>query len=127
MHPSAPRLDPLPLYAGLTTESQMRVFERAESMTRKVIVSTNIAEASVTIDGVRYVVDCGFVKVRFMIGVCFLANTEKGSVDQDLRYPDHVIETHCCADVPCECDSTCWSSGTYCSRNMLSSLPRERI
>ncbi|KAG8950903.1 hypothetical protein FRC00_007483 [Tulasnella sp. 408] len=33
-------------------------------MTRKVVVSTNIAEASVTIDGIKFVVDCGFVKIR---------------------------------------------------------------
>lgn len=53
----------LPLYAGLTTEEQMRIFEPAERGTRKVIVSTNIAEASVTIDGIKFVVDSGFVKV----------------------------------------------------------------
>jgi ATP-dependent RNA helicase DDX35 len=53
----------LPLYAGLTTEEQLRIFEPAQRGTRKVIVSTNIAEASVTIDGIKFVVDCGFVKV----------------------------------------------------------------
>lgn len=55
---------PLPLYAGLTTEQQMYVFEPAPEHTRKVIFATNIAEASVTIDGIAYVVDCGFVKLR---------------------------------------------------------------
>ncbi|OJJ49561.1 hypothetical protein ASPZODRAFT_22307 [Penicilliopsis zonata CBS 506.65] len=55
---------PLPLYAGLTTEQQLYVFEPAPENTRKVIVSTNIAEASVTIDGICYVVDCGFAKLR---------------------------------------------------------------
>ncbi|ETS78773.1 ATP-dependent RNA helicase DHX35 [Pestalotiopsis fici W106-1] len=54
----------LPLYAGLTTEQQMYVFDEAPQNTRKVIVATNIAEASVTIDGIVYVVDCGFVKLR---------------------------------------------------------------
>lgn len=54
----------LPLYAGLTAEQQMYVFEPAPENTRKVVVSTNIAEASVTIDGVVYVIDCGFVKLR---------------------------------------------------------------
>jgi ATP-dependent RNA helicase DDX35 len=60
---NTPRMLLLPLYAGLTTEEQLRVFEPAERGTRKVIVSTNIAEASVTIDGIKFVVDCGFVKV----------------------------------------------------------------
>ncbi|KAF8078213.1 P-loop containing nucleoside triphosphate hydrolase protein [Lyophyllum atratum] len=61
---TAPRLIPLALHAGLSTDEQLRVFEQAERGTRKVIVSTNIAEASVTIDGIKYVVDSGFVKIR---------------------------------------------------------------
>ena len=57
-------LQPLPLYAGLSTEQQLYVFDKAPEKTRKVIFSTNIAEASVTIDGIVYVIDCGFVKQR---------------------------------------------------------------
>jgi ATP-dependent RNA helicase DDX35 len=64
LHPRAQQLQPLPLYAGLTTERQMYVFEPAAENTRKVIVSTNIAEASVTIEGILYVIDCGYVKLR---------------------------------------------------------------
>ncbi|EEQ86876.1 hypothetical protein RJZ56_002484 [Blastomyces dermatitidis] len=64
LHAKAPGLLPLPLYAGLTTEQQLYVFEPAPEKTRKVIVSTNIAEASVTIDGIVYVIDCGFAKLR---------------------------------------------------------------
>ncbi|RCI16493.1 hypothetical protein L249_3272 [Ophiocordyceps polyrhachis-furcata BCC 54312] len=57
-------LQPLALYAGLSTEQQMYVFDKPPEGTRKVIFSTNIAEASVTIDGIAFVVDCGFVKIR---------------------------------------------------------------
>ena len=64
LHPKAQSILPLPLYAGLTTDQQMYVFEPAPENTRKVIVSTNIAEASVTINGIVYVVDCGFAKLR---------------------------------------------------------------
>lgn len=54
----------LPLHAGLSIEEQSAIFEPAPRGSRKCIVATNIAEASVTIDGVRFVVDCGFVKMR---------------------------------------------------------------
>jgi ATP-dependent RNA helicase DDX35 len=64
LHPRAQSMMPLPLYAGLSTEQQMYVFEPAPENMRKVIFSTNIAEASVTIDGVVYVIDSGFVKLR---------------------------------------------------------------
>lgn len=64
LHPRAQTILSLPLYAGLTSEQQLYVFEPAPDNTRKVIVSTNIAEASVTIDGIAYVIDCGFVKLR---------------------------------------------------------------
>ncbi|KAG6034447.1 hypothetical protein E4U41_006531 [Claviceps citrina] len=57
-------LRPLPLYAGLSSEEQMYVFDKPAEGQRKVIFSTNVAEASVTIDGIVYVVDCGFVKLR---------------------------------------------------------------
>ena len=64
LHPRAASILPLPLYAGLTSEQQLYVFEPAPENTRKVIVSTNIAEASVTIGGIVYVIDSGFVKLR---------------------------------------------------------------
>ncbi len=52
----------LPLYGRLTREEQERVFDKFEGK-RKVVLSTNIAETSITIDGVRYVVDLGLAKV----------------------------------------------------------------
>jgi len=42
----------------------MLAFNRTPDQTRKVVLSTNIAETSVTIDGIKYVVDCGLVKIR---------------------------------------------------------------
>lgn len=62
--PTAQALQPLPLYAGLSPAEQLYVFSPAAENTRKVILSTNVAEASVTIDGIAYVVDCGYVKLR---------------------------------------------------------------
>lgn len=59
-----PSLRPMPLYAGLTSEQQMYVFDKPPEGTRKVVFSTNIAEASITINGIVFVVDCGFAKLR---------------------------------------------------------------
>nr|WJH19561.1 Probable ATP-dependent RNA helicase DHX35 [Euglena gracilis] len=52
----------LPLFSGLSTAEQLRAFQ--PSSQRKVILSTNLAETSVTIEGVVYVIDSGLVKVR---------------------------------------------------------------
>ncbi|CAM6115361.1 unnamed protein product [Calypogeia fissa] len=55
----------LPLYAGLPRVDQEIVFKPAEQGTRKVVVATNIAETSVTIPGIVFVVDSGFSKQRY--------------------------------------------------------------
>ena len=60
---STQKLNALPLYAGLPTSEQMAVFQPSRDDERKVVIATNVAEASVTIDGIVYVIDCGFVKV----------------------------------------------------------------
>lgn len=53
-----------PLYANLPSRQQALAFEKAPPGCRKVILATNVAETSVTISGVRFVVDTGFRKNR---------------------------------------------------------------
>lgn len=60
--PSVPELIILPVYSALPSEMQTRIFEPAPPGARKVVLATNIAETSITIDGVYYVIDPGFVK-----------------------------------------------------------------
>lgn len=52
----------LPLYGALATEQQQRVFAPVDKGIRRVIVATNIAATSLTIDGIVYVIDSGYVK-----------------------------------------------------------------
>ena len=54
----------LPFYSTLSASEQMKVFERLPKRTRKAVIATNIAETSVTIDGIVFVIDCGFVKLK---------------------------------------------------------------
>lgn len=61
---SVPKLLTLPLFAALPQSAQQRVFERTPPRTRKVIIATNIAETSVTVPGVRFVIDSGKCKKK---------------------------------------------------------------
>nr|XP_043614426.1 pre-mRNA-splicing factor ATP-dependent RNA helicase DEAH1-like [Erigeron canadensis] len=53
-----------PIYANLPTELQAKIFEPTPEGARKVVLATNIAETSLTIDGIKYVIDPGFVKMK---------------------------------------------------------------
>ncbi|KAJ3297123.1 hypothetical protein HK104_000837 [Borealophlyctis nickersoniae] len=60
------RLDIMPLHANLSSKEQSAVFKKMPKGVRKVVVATNIAETSITIDDVVFVVDVGRVKeMRF--------------------------------------------------------------
>ncbi|MTD46452.1 ATP-dependent RNA helicase HrpA [Conexibacter sp. W3-3-2] len=58
------RVDLLPLYARLSTAEQQRVFRRGPQETnRRVVLATNVAETSLTVPGIRYVVDTGTARI----------------------------------------------------------------
>jgi len=62
--PDAAKLVVASLYAAMPQHMQLRAFEKAPHGCRKVVLATNIAETSVTIHGIVYVIDTGVVKVR---------------------------------------------------------------
>jgi ATP-dependent RNA helicase DHX37/DHR1 len=54
----------LPLYSSLSQEEQNRVFQKDVGNKRLIVISTNVAETSLTIPNIKYVVDCGKEKKR---------------------------------------------------------------
>lgn len=70
MGPKAGPVKVLPLYSTLPPQQQQKIFDQAPvgkeggPPGRKIIVSTNIAETSLTIDGIVYVIDPGFAKQK---------------------------------------------------------------
>lgn len=54
----------LPMYSQLPADMQSKIFDKAAQGVRKVIVSTNVAETSLTVDGIYFVIDSGFIKLK---------------------------------------------------------------
>lgn len=80
-------LYPVPMYGSLTNAEQLDVFRRAPNNARKVVVATNIAESSITVPNVVYVIDCGFAKlpwfeVETQTNSLVVAPISKASADQ---------------------------------------------
>ena len=63
---NCPPLLALPVYSALPPDTQAKIFEPAPPGTRKCVIATNIAEASLTIDGIYYVVDPGNLHFSFL-------------------------------------------------------------
>ena len=57
-----PELIVLPIYANLPSDMQAKIFDPTPPGARKVVLATNIAETSITIDNIIYVIDPGFAK-----------------------------------------------------------------
>jgi len=58
------QLQILPLYAGLPSAAQNKIFAPLAPQTRRIVVSTNIAETSITIPGIVFVIDSGYKKEK---------------------------------------------------------------
>ena len=60
--PYASAVEILPLYARLSVDEQQRVF--APSRGRRIVLATNVAETSLTVPGIRYVIDSGLARIK---------------------------------------------------------------
>lgn len=81
------KLLPLPMYGSLPYGDQLKVFRPTPRGLRKIVVATNIAETSITISGIVYVIDCGFMKLRWFnpetqVDSLVLVPTSQASADQ---------------------------------------------
>ncbi len=56
-------IDVLPLYARLGQSEQQRIFDLGKRRGRRIVLATNVAETSVTVPGIRYVIDSGLARV----------------------------------------------------------------
>jgi len=88
----------LPLYGDLPEAEQDRAV--APSRTRKVIVSTNVAETSITIEGVRHVIDSGLVRSQHFdsrrgLNVLSVRRTSVGSAEQRAGRPGRTAPGRC--------------------------------
>lgn len=59
-----PELTILPIYSQLPSDLQAKIFQDAPDGVRKCVVATNIAETSLTVSGIIYVVDAGYCKLK---------------------------------------------------------------
>ncbi|CAO1411037.1 unnamed protein product [Diamesa hyperborea] len=61
---NAPQLSILPIYSQLPSDLQAKIFQKSPEGLRKCVVATNIAETSLTVDGIMYVIDSGYCKLK---------------------------------------------------------------
>ncbi|XP_030245861.1 probable ATP-dependent RNA helicase kurz [Drosophila navojoa] len=90
----------LPLFSLLSSEKQQRIFQPVPEGCRLCVVATNIAETSLTIPHVKYVVDCGKQKTRLYdkitgVSTFVVTYTSKASADQRAGRAGRISAGHC--------------------------------
>nr|CAD7424482.1 unnamed protein product [Timema monikensis] len=85
--PDVPELIILPVYSALPSEMQTRIFDPAPPGSRKVVIATNIAETSLTIDGIYYAKQRAGRAGRTGPGKCYRLYTERAYRDEMLPTP----------------------------------------
>jgi ATP-dependent RNA helicase DHX37/DHR1 len=90
----------LPLYSLLSSEKQARVFEQVPENCRLCVVATNVAETSLTIPNIKYVIDTGKIKMKFYDKITGVSTfricwTSKASADQRSGRAGRTSPGHC--------------------------------
>ena len=95
----------LPIYSQLPADLQSKIFEKAPEGMRKVVVSTNIAETSLTVDGIIYVVDTGYCKLKVCVALHWLCDGSEAGSDAKYGHPFEMGEA-CVSDNGLQCISS---------------------
>lgn len=82
MQPYSRKLHMLPLYGRLSKEEQDRVFPPPPAGKTKIVVATNIAETSITIDGITSVIDSGLAKMNYYNPRSFTSSLVEGPISK---------------------------------------------
>lgn len=90
----------LPLYSLLPSDKQSRVFEKPPEGARLCVVSTNVAETSLTIPNIKYVIDAGLVKTRLYDKITGVSSfvvtfTSKAGANQRAGRAGRTAPGHC--------------------------------
>lgn len=90
----------LPLYSLLSSEKQVRVFDKVPENCRLCVVATNVAETSLTIPNIKYVVDTGKIKMKFYDKITGVSTfkivwTSKASAEQRAGRAGRTSPGHC--------------------------------
>ena len=107
----SPPLLVLPMYSQLPADLQAKIFDAAPPGIRKCIVSTNVAETSLTVDGIKYVIDSGFCKLKVYnpkIGM----DTSAGDTGQQGQ-----CQSAC---------GSCWTNGSWVLLSLVHGSPVQR-
>lgn len=80
----------MPLHSSLSLEDQDKVFDYPPEGIRKCIISTNIAETSVTIDGIRFVIDSGKCN-RMVYNTLGISKLSEANISQ-VTYHTHYVK-----------------------------------
>ncbi|XP_055853657.1 ATP-dependent RNA helicase DHX33 [Episyrphus balteatus] len=117
---NAPNIRVFPLYSQLPQNKQLECFIPSPPNARKVILATNIAETSITIPGIRFVIDCGFVKRR-------IYNPE---TNLDILKVVRISQAQCwqrCGRAGRDAEGTCYRTYTKEELEAFEKMPKPEI